>query len=94
LKSNSYDLVITDITRDNQPGDGFALAEEVQRSEQGIPVAIYTGFVTTERSVRATETGATAITSSPAELLRLLIEAILNVYLGHGPMCKGILRIS
>ena len=78
LKSNIYDLIITDMKR---PGDGLAgytlLREKIKRGNK-TPLIIYTGYSTLEQRAEAKRAGAFDSTYDPQDLFELVLKAIPN----------------
>jgi CheY-like chemotaxis protein len=75
LKSNEYDLIISDMGRGENKQAGFDLLKEAKKISK-TPFIIYSFGVTTERIREAKEKGAFGETSSPRELFQLVIDAI------------------
>lgn len=77
FKLGSFDCVISDTCR-KEGGEvpnchaGFELASRVREMDREVPIYIYTDNVDEKMKKKASMVGATAITSSPSELLKLL----------------------
>ena len=77
FKRGAFDCVISDSCR--HEGDdadncqaGFELSSLIRELDEDVPIYIYTDEVTERLKEKAEDVGATAITSSPSELLKLL----------------------
>jgi CheY-like chemotaxis protein len=73
----SFDCIVSDTCRREGDGlhncqAGFELASQIRELDQNIPVYIYTDKINARMKRKAQTVGATAITSSPSELLKLL----------------------
>jgi len=73
----SFDCIVSDTCR--REGDtlhncqaGFELASQIRELDEDIPIYIYTDKINARMKRKARTVGATAITSSPSELLKLL----------------------
>jgi CheY-like chemotaxis protein len=75
LKSNEYDVIISDMGRGENKQAGFDLLKETKKIST-TPFIIYSLGVTTEKIRKAKEKGAFGETSSPRELFQLVIDAI------------------
>ena len=77
FKHGAFDCVISDSTRlegneiQNHQA-GFELAGALREIDKNVPIYIYTDEVNKKMKEKAHDVGATAITSSPSELLKLL----------------------
>ena len=77
FKRGAFDCVISDSTR-REGGEiqnhqaGFELASLIRELDDEVPIYIYTDEVDGKMKIQAQNVGATAITSSPSELLKLL----------------------
>ncbi|MCF6277407.1 MAG: response regulator [Anaerolineales bacterium] len=77
FKRGSFDCVISDSCRYegkefNNCHAGFELASQIREIDQDIPIYIYTDKVNEKMKQKARSVGATAVTSSPSELLKML----------------------
>lgn len=77
FKLGSFDCVISDTCRKEGKEipnchAGFELASRIRETDRKVPIYIYTDSVDEKMKKKASSVGATAITSSPSELLKLL----------------------
>jgi len=84
IASGSVDLVISDMSRHNEPNAGLKLLELLRSCKQNVPVIFYVGNREAEAIGQAVELGAAAVINQPAEL----IEAVQIELAGHkdGPV--------
>jgi PleD family two-component response regulator len=76
LKSGTFQVVITNFKRQDDPKGGFTLLEEMKKLNKTIPLIIYTGSATPEYVAAAKKRGAFGETTSPQELFSLVISAL------------------
>lgn len=72
-----FDCVISDTCRDEDEDEnnclaGFELADRIRKMDEKVPIYIYADDINERMKEKARNVGATAITSSPSELLKLL----------------------
>lgn len=72
LKGGNYDLVLSDISRDQDATAGLKFLSQLKQ-EQPTPVIFYVGVADTEKGVPAQAFG---ITNRPDELLHLTLDAL------------------
>jgi len=77
FKRGSFDCVISDTCRHeerelNNCQAGIELASLIREEDSDVPIYLYTDKVDFKMKRKAEEAGATAVTSSPSELLKLL----------------------
>ncbi len=77
FKHGSFDCVISDSCRHegrelNNCQAGIELASLIREEDADVPIYLYTDKVDQKMKRKAEEAGATAVTSSPSELLKLL----------------------
>ncbi|MBT7075106.1 MAG: response regulator, partial [Anaerolineae bacterium] len=77
FEDGSFDCVISDSCRhDGKEVDncqaGFELSSQIRKLDDDVRIYIYTDEVNEKMKMKAHKVGATAITSSPSELLKLL----------------------
>ena len=77
FKRGAFDCVISDSCRHEGKGAdncqaGFELSSIIRELDDDVPIYIYTDEVNEKLKAKAEDVGATAITSSPSELLKLL----------------------
>lgn len=78
FKHGSFDCLISDSCRHegrevNNCQAGIELASQIREIDERVPIYIYTDKVDAKLKQKAEKVGATAVTSSPTELLKLLI---------------------
>lgn len=76
LEMANYQLVISDIGRDNSEETGWDLLDLVHESHSDLPFLFYIGFVDENRQEKAVQKGAKGITDDPGELIRLVTTEI------------------
>jgi CheY-like chemotaxis protein len=75
IEKQRPDLVITDISRDNQQTDGLDLVSTLSEQRPGLPVIVYTSYGgARSKKTEALARGARAITGHPAELIQLVLD--------------------
>jgi len=77
LRSQQFQLVITDFKRADDDRGGYTLLEEVKKIQPKTPVIIYSASVTPKLEAEAKERGAFAETDQPQRLFSLAIEALV-----------------
>jgi CheY-like chemotaxis protein len=75
LKSNRYDLIITDMKRPGDDFAGYTLLREKMKLGNKTPLIIYTGYSTLEQREEAKKAGAFDSTYDPQELFELVLKA-------------------
>jgi formylglycine-generating enzyme required for sulfatase activity/CheY-like chemotaxis protein len=70
IASGSVDLVISDMSRHNDPVAGLRLLKLLRSRNDDVPVIFYVGNRETEAIGQAMELGATAVINRPADLLK------------------------
>jgi formylglycine-generating enzyme required for sulfatase activity/CheY-like chemotaxis protein len=70
IGSGSVDLVISDMSRHNDPEAGLRLLKLLRSRNDDVPVIFYVGNRETEAIGQAVELGATAVINQPADLLK------------------------
>lgn len=73
LRSNVYDLVISDMRRGSVPDEGLSLLREMQKDRYPQQVVFYVGTVDPEKGRPA---GSFGITDRPDELLHLIMDIL------------------
>ncbi len=73
LQSKVYDLVVSDMSRDNNPKEGLTMLEEMRNSRFPQQVIFYVGHVD---SKKGTPEGSFGITRRPDELLHLIMDIL------------------
>lgn len=73
LRSKVYDLVISDLSRNDTPNEGLMLLQEMRKSQLPQRVIFYVGSVNQEKG---TPTGSFGITNRPDELLHLVMDIL------------------
>jgi CheY-like chemotaxis protein len=76
LQSNNFDVVISDMSRPEDPEAGYTLLSQQQKLRNAPPFIIYTGSSLPEHQSLALSKGAWASTSDPQELFQAVIDAI------------------
>lgn len=76
LRTDTYDLIITDMGRPSSPRAGYDLLAAVRQSQPSLPVIIYSGSDKPQHKREASERGANGATADPRELLRLVVTAL------------------
>jgi CheY-like chemotaxis protein len=73
-REGSFDIVITDMVRDQPPDreGGLKTVEQIRRQHPGIPVIIYSGPYANEHSDAPPESPVIAVTGKPEEVFRLV----------------------
>jgi len=72
----SYDLVISDIGREQGSETGWDLLDVIRKESSQIPFLFYTSGIDDQLRARATAKGATAVTEDPQELSRLIFQCL------------------
>ena len=73
LKNGRYDLIISDMARDNQPDAGIEFLQRFHKENKTIPVIFYMGIFNPESGVPPLAFGAT---NRPDELLHLTLDVL------------------
>ena len=76
MRMAPYDLIVSDITRDDGSSSGWDLLEEIRRPHPRIPFFFYVGQADESRRQEAARRGASGITTMPDELLRMVFSAV------------------
>jgi CheY-like chemotaxis protein len=76
LKTHSIDVIISDFKRSDDPVGGYTLLEEVRKYPTPPPYIIFSGSSSAALAAEARRKGAYGETNQPAELFRLVIEAV------------------
>jgi CheY-like chemotaxis protein len=76
LGSQTFNAIITDFARKDDPEGGYTLLAEVKKTSPTVPVIIYTGPFTAKQESDAKLKGAYGETNSPVALFDLVIDAI------------------
>ncbi|MGE3856421.1 MAG: response regulator [Dehalococcoidia bacterium] len=76
LARDRYDLVISDMRRDEGATAGYDLLQAIRKDDQRMPFVIYTGSDSPDHRRRAIELGAQGSTSRPNELLGLVVNLL------------------
>ncbi len=76
LRTENYDVIITDLGRGADPNAGFTLLDEAKRLRPTTPVIIYAGARAVQEGEMARQRGAYASTNSPQELFRQVVSAL------------------
>lgn len=69
LRRQPYDMLISDITRDETTETGWDLLDAARKTRPELPLMVYAGYVDEERKAKASAHGA-AITDSPGTLFQ------------------------
>jgi CheY-like chemotaxis protein len=75
LKKNSFDVIISDMGRPNDPKAGYTLLEAIRRSGNKTPYIIYAGSRSAEHIAEAKKRGAQGTTNRPDELFQMVLQA-------------------
>jgi CheY-like chemotaxis protein len=78
LRSQKFDLVITDFKRQDDPQGGYTLLSEVMKVAPPPPLIIYTASATPELEAEARKRGAYAETNQPQRLFSLAVSALTS----------------
>jgi CheY-like chemotaxis protein len=73
LKHTSYDVMLSDIARDDSPSDGLDFLEKFREMDTKTPVIFYVGVIDPTKSTPLKSFG---ITNRPDELLHLVLDAL------------------
>ena len=73
LKNGKYDLIISDMVRDNKPDAGIEFLQRFHRENKTIPVIFYMGIFDPEKGIPPLAFGAT---NRPDELLHLTLDIL------------------
>jgi Response regulator containing CheY-like receiver, AAA-type ATPase, and DNA-binding domains len=73
LSGGDYDLVISDMSRDNDPTAGLEFLNELRKDDKMTPVIFYVGVFSPDKGVPPQAFG---ITNRPDELLHLTLDAL------------------
>jgi CheY-like chemotaxis protein len=73
LKNGKYDLIISDMARDNKPNAGIEFLQQFHQEDKTIPVIFYVGIFNPERGIPPLAFG---ITNRPDELLHLTLDVL------------------
>jgi len=76
LRSNKYDVVISDMGRGSERLAGYTLLDEKQKLNDITPVIFYTNRVSADMKQAARSKGAVGQASGPQELFSLVLEVI------------------
>jgi CheY-like chemotaxis protein len=73
LTNNTYDLILSDIERNNDKTAGLKFLDEYKKKSERVPFIFYVGTLDTERPIPL---GAFGITHRPDELLHLVLDVL------------------
>lgn len=73
LKYAQYDLILSDMNRDNKPTAGLDFLKKFRSADEKTPVIFYIGVFDPEKGVPPKSFG---ITNRPDELLHLVLDAL------------------
>ena len=76
LERQPADLVISDLKRGDDPEAGLKFIQEERRRRPHQRVIVYSGYADPARYARAREVGALGATSTPRELVNLVVTAL------------------
>ena len=77
---DSYDVILSDMARDNRPTAGLEMLPALQQHNHQIPVIFYIGVVDPAKGVPP---GAFGITNRPDELLHLILDVLERTKYGN-----------
>jgi CheY-like chemotaxis protein len=72
LETEPFDVVVSDIARDDESGDGVEGARQIRRAMPSLPIVFYVGSLTS----REVPEVASGITNDPNELLHLVLDRL------------------
>jgi len=78
LQRNTYDVIISDMSRESDKTAGYTLIREARKQGISTPVIIYGGLATAVDRAEAQTHGAFARTNNPQELLQLVNTALIK----------------
>lgn len=73
LKKNTYDLIISDMARNDEQDAGLKFLDKYRKDEKSVPVIFYIGIYDPKLGIPP---GAFGITNRPDELLHLVFDAL------------------
>jgi CheY-like chemotaxis protein len=78
VRSQSFDVIISDMGRPPDPGAGYTLLERLRENEVKTPYIIYAGSASPEHKAQAAESGAFGTANRPQDLFKMVIDAITS----------------
>lgn len=79
LKTDHFDLVISDFSRPGDPQAGYTLLAQLRDLSYNMPYIIYAGSNSAEHRAAARQRGAQGSTNDPRELVQLVLNALQTV---------------
>jgi CheY-like chemotaxis protein len=79
IRRRSYDLIISDMGRPDDPQAGYTLLDELRESGNQTPYVLYTRAVTRQFQMKAREHGVNGITDMPQELIGIVTSILSAV---------------
>lgn len=76
IKRDSYDLIISDMSRPPDPRAGYTLLDQLRSEGDTTPLVIYSGSRSPEHAKEALEHGAIGATNDPQELFSMATRAL------------------
>jgi CheY-like chemotaxis protein len=76
VQNGDFDMVISDASRQNNPGEGLQLLSRLRSAGEDIPVIIYRGATTESTRAEAVRAGALTETADPIELLTSVVTTL------------------
>ena len=76
IKSEEFDLIISDMGRPPDPRAGYTLLDKLRQSGNKIPFIIYAGSRALAHQIEARAKGALGTTNRPSELFEMVVGAL------------------
>ena len=76
LRTNGYDLIISDIGRGDSPETGWHLLDEVRYTETQVPFVFYTMGVNASVKAEASARGASSVEQAPDQLIDTVLSLL------------------
>ena len=78
VRSQSFDVIISDMGRPPDARAGYTLLERLRESGVNTPYIIYAGSASPEHKAQAAQKGAFGATNRPQDLFKMVIDAITS----------------